>query len=65
MKIIYLILALIVSVLITYYFLRHENREPLEAVLLGTLLGLLWPMILLIGLIVLIDDEEKTNEDPN
>ena len=65
MRIIYLIFALITSIVITYYFLRHENRESFEAVLLGTILGLLWPMILLVSLIVLIDDEEKTNEDPN
>jgi hypothetical protein len=61
----YFILALIMSMVVTYYLLKHEDKEPIDAVLLGTVFGLLWPFIILVGILVLIDDEEKTNEDPN
>ena len=66
MRIMYFILALIMSIVVTYYLLKHEDKEPIDAVLLGTVFGLLWPFIILVGILVLIDDdEEKTNEDPN
>ena len=66
MRVVYFILALIMSIVVTYYLLKHENKEPINAVLLGTVIGLLWPFIIVIGIFVLIDDssEEKTNEDP-
>lgn len=65
MRIMYFILALIMSMVVTYYLLKHEDKEPIDAVLLGTVIGLLWPFIIVIGIFVLIDDssEEKTNED--
>lgn len=55
MRIVYLIFALIMSIVVTNYLLKHEDKEPINAVLLGTVIGLLWPMILLVGLIAFIN----------
>lgn len=65
MRIFYLLFAIIVSVVVTYYLLTQENREPIVAVLLGGILGLFWPFVLLIGILTFLDDnsEENTNED--
>lgn len=63
-RLVYLFIAILIDIGVVLYFMKDENREVIEAVILGTIIGLIWPLILsIVGLHALMDMIEQEEGD--